>query len=353
MISKIKTSVILNETVQLADKYYFRNNKLSAKEIAMILNITKKDNTTKMVCDVYYNDILKQLRESNGSINDVTSWNKIIKTLRFLHQLILDYTNKIFPIKDFNINDGTNLKFITFVARNNIIAFFKQLPSVAYRNCKDKSQPMDTEELKQYSRKLQIFIKDFNDLNYTIDKTSKLFKSGSGLDNWIEYIKNTKQSKITDYVDVISKDTIDDIIDLSINIKVVVRNEKYMFVKIDNSDDIRLLGCHSKWCFADNGVLKNDTRYWENFSYRDAIYVLIHFRYTQTDPRFMTVFIQPFLDKNDKILQYEGERNFDSPAFNSYNVNLSSITLGVLWNDFTKTLDENQKTKVKQEILNW
>ena len=67
----------------------------------------------------------------------------------------------------------------------------------------------------------------------------------------------------------------------------------------------------------------------------------------------MTVFIQPFLNEADKILKYEGERNFDSPAFNNYNVNLSSITLGVSWNDFTKTLDEKQKTKVKEEVLNW
>lgn len=353
MISNIKTSVILNETVQLANKYYFRNNKLSTKEIEMILNITKKDNTTKLVCDIYYNDILQQLNDVNGSINDVASWNKIIKTVRFLHQLISDYTNKVFPIKNFNINDGSDLKFITFVARNNIIAFFKQLPSVAYRNCKDKSNPMDTEEFKQYSKNLQIFIKDFNDLNYTTDKTSKLFKSERGLDNWIQYMENTKQSKITDYVDIISKDTIDDIIYLSRNIKVIARNENYMFVKIDNSDDIRLLGCHSKWCFADNGVLKNDTRYWENFSYRDAIFVLIHFRYTQTDPRFMTVFIQPFLNNNDEIMRYEGERNFNSPAFNNYNINLSTIALGVLWNDFTKTLTPNQYQEVKEEVLNW
>ncbi len=226
--------------------------------------------------------------------------------------------------------------------------FEKAIKLLDNSNFDDYLRKINTFELMLKNVKMFIEILDYLKLNYgktdTIKKFKgfiRRFKDSYGL---IDMIKNTIN---------ITKDTIDDIIYLSRNIKVIARNEKYMFVKIDNSDDIRLLGCHSKWPFADNGVLKHDTRYWEKFSYRGVIYVLIHFRYTQEDPRFMTVFIQPFLNKNDKIVRYEGVMDFNSPAFNNYNINLSTVALGMLWNDFTKTLNQDQYQKVKEEVLNW
>ena len=44
----------LFENIQLADKLYFNNNKLSQEDKDIILNITHGDNYTKIVTDFYF-----------------------------------------------------------------------------------------------------------------------------------------------------------------------------------------------------------------------------------------------------------------------------------------------------------
>ena len=45
----------LYEYKQLADKIYFKTNQLSDEDKKFIYSITKGDNTTKIISDIYFN----------------------------------------------------------------------------------------------------------------------------------------------------------------------------------------------------------------------------------------------------------------------------------------------------------
>jgi hypothetical protein len=98
------------ENIQLADKIYFKPGVLNDEDKEIILKVAKNSHYIKPLCDIYL-----QLKELNmiSSLND------------YYHRLT-NYDNNYFPIKNFNINDLTDIPveiFLKSVVKNDVSSF--------------------------------------------------------------------------------------------------------------------------------------------------------------------------------------------------------------------------------------
>jgi hypothetical protein len=292
----------INENYQMAEKYYFKNQILSPIEQKLILEVSQKDSTTKFLCDVFIKHIRQEIEDNDETLNNDRTYRQILRDLTTVRQQVLDYKKTVFPIKGFDILDGTKINIYSLLKRAEIIEIMGFLPSVAYRNNTDKKIERDFTQMLDYLDKLTEFYEDwYNLIKFSDDEdttNSKLFSAKNPtLDSWIEYMNNYKKSIKEDlHFENITKDTIDDLIKQSKSIKKIISVDDYMMLYVDNNPDIKLLGCHSKLCFSQKGLAKDDTAYWTAYSHKGAIFVLLDFTKNQTDSDFMFVFVKPFLD---------------------------------------------------------
>lgn len=113
----------LSENVQLADKVYFKTGKLDENDRNIILNITRGDQTTKLISDIWF-------RHKNAFDPE-----KIKKNLPKIHDELLNYNKNVFPIKDFNLYNPEGVDYYDILLdRYEIIDDMKTLPSIAHRN---------------------------------------------------------------------------------------------------------------------------------------------------------------------------------------------------------------------------
>ena len=62
-MSKSFIQQILRENLQQADKFYFKTGKLSEKARQIILMITNGDPYTKLVTDMYYSELIRDIHQ--------------------------------------------------------------------------------------------------------------------------------------------------------------------------------------------------------------------------------------------------------------------------------------------------
>lgn len=174
----------LQPVVKMAEKYYFKSNKLNNTEKEMILNITNKDSTTKFVCDYYYNNK-----------------NLTVEELSFMYNEIKNYTNKIFPIAEFNILSGDIWSYQAILYRAEILRIMKSLPSVAFQNSTDKNITRNNREMLNLLDKLKDFYKSYQKIKPSdLERLNKrMFFSHSSVDYWMGILKNETSSKTTDF----------------------------------------------------------------------------------------------------------------------------------------------------------
>ena len=363
--------VMLNENIQMAEKLYFNNGVLNEIEKNIILGVSKSDTTTKFLCDVYFHDFKKQIEDSNRSITEEYVVQIITEKLKDIRECILTYKSTVFGVKGYNILDGSDSQvYNAMLVRYDILNVeFKKLPSVALRNNTDKKDKYDESDMDYFMRRLKDFIRKYErniDLISDIDK-GKMFSSSTSLNDWDKKLDNIIENSTEDYhYDNITIDTIEDLVSQSKDIRIVAKNKRYYFLNVNNRHDIKLIGCHSYWCFSSKGVNKKDSSDWNNYSYASNVFILIDFTYTQKTAHFMTVYISPFENKSDVDYDYIPdeliERIPDSmnliPAYNTkahdhFNRHMFTKQVVEQWIDFYETLNEQQQIKVESCLEEW
>jgi len=300
---------VLTENVQMADKIYFKSGKLSTEEQVMILNITKKDNTSKLMCDFFLE--LKNSHESES---------KIPKILQSLHQGLISYNKNIFPIEGFDLyNQKNELSYDIILAREEILNGFKRLPSIAIRNMKQEIRiPRNWGDMDKYARLLEYFLTQYSQLGNRDEALKKkihqkMFASNVTLQALINFA-DEKENLLGGHE--FTKEQIEEIIQDTYSIEKIYETANKMVLEIDDPQGIKVIGCNSLWCFTYGSGFDQAWRQWNNYSHNGIVYVIIDFTEPSDSPQFMHVVIAP-LPSDDKYADdYEGddEEDYDDDA---------------------------------------
>jgi hypothetical protein len=112
---KLLIKKLLRENIQLADKLYFNQNKLSPQARELILRITNGDPYTKLITDMYYYQLFKShkmdssamagadpnYKESETPESDILAMQDM-KDIKGLYNILKTYNKKYFPNKEFH-----------------------------------------------------------------------------------------------------------------------------------------------------------------------------------------------------------------------------------------------------------
>lgn len=309
--------ILHNENIQLADKVYFKTNKLSNEDRDLIIGITNKDNYTKIISDFYY--YLK-----DNSFDD----SKIPKQLKELYSDVKNYNKNVFPIKGYDIN---NLKDIpntlrALEYRRDIILNLKKLPSIALRNMKnDIREERDSSELLSYSRDLSYFMIHYSllanrDKDVQIKILQKMFKGDTTLKQLMRFVD--EKENFIGGVDFTKEDVKK--LSESEDLEIIYEQGEIMIVRVDSPDGIKAIGCNSLWCFTYGSGFDDAYRQWNNYSHNDIVYVLIDFREKSDSQDFMYVLIKPLINDNGRFIKYDEDNEDEHPLFNMANKNFSN-----------------------------
>lgn len=318
-IIKDVLSDYLYENIQLADKVYFRDGKMSEEDRKIILSITNGDNYTKIISDFYY--YLKSL----PFIKD----NKLIEEIKLLYNDVKNYNKNVFPIKDFDIYNMSNTKNLTYILekRRKIIEYINKLPSFAKRNLKsDIRKERDYSEFEEYLSDLEYFMSHYSLLSNRDEDVrkkvlQKMFKGGNTtLDDLMRFVDD--KSSFIGGVEF-SKDDIKRMATEE-DFDVIYEEGEIMIVEVYTPDAIKAIGCNSLWCFTYGSGLDNAYRQWSEYSYNDIVYVIIDFSKKSDSSEFMYVLIKPLIDDEGELIEY-GED--ESPLFDMSNENYYEVSI--------------------------
>lgn len=294
----------LSENVQLANKIYFNTGKLTPDDKNMILNITRGDQTTKLISDIYYQH--KEAWRFGGVKDD----------LRTIHQDLLDYNKNVFPIKEFNLYNPSGVNYYdTLMNRHKIIEDMKVLPSVALRNLRsDIRTERNSYDMKEYASDLHYFLANISMLNNRDEKTrdkimQKVYKSNTTLRDMLRFVDD--KENLIGGVDM-TREKIEEIIrenDYDLILKYDENN--VMVIQVESASAIKEIGCNSLWCFTYG---EDNYQTWYNYSQYGMVYIIVNLNEPSDSSEFMWVLIKPLEDTYD----YD---NGESPLFNMSNDN--------------------------------
>jgi hypothetical protein len=314
----INEQQLLKENIQLADKIYFKNGKLSDEDREIILNITNGNNYTKLIADFYY-----YFKEILNLYPD-----ELIKELNLLYYDVLNYNKNVYPIIGYDAYNSTNISEIitAFKKRRKIINEIKKLPSIATRNLKnDIRKERTSAELKDYSDDLQYFMTFYallgnRDKEVQIKILRKMFKGNTTLEELMRFVD--EKANFIGGVDF----TRDDIKELSESedFEIIYEQGDIAIVRVDSPDGIKAIGCNSLWCFTYGSGFDNAYRQWNSYSHNDIVYVLIDFREESNSEDFMHVLISPLIDEEGNLIEYDEDDENKHPLFNMSNENYSN-----------------------------
>jgi hypothetical protein len=311
-MSKISIKNILRENLQQADKYYFKNGKLSEKARQIILMITNGDPYTKLVTDMYYAELMQGNKtvddkhvETDKPESDVLD-NNSLKDLQALHQDLVSYNKNVFPIKGFNINGVENIHYFmsALKQRRLILKMFNELPSIALRNMKsDIRQERSYPELQRYRSDMEYFIAFYGQLSNRDDSAkakieAKMFKNGVTLDQLLDFAQEKENlvggTKFTrnKIKEIVKEDGYD--------LEIVYDKNNIMIVEVSGPQGIKKIGCNSLWCFTYGSGFDAAWQSWNNYSTNGLVYVMIDFRESPDSKDFMHVLIKPLRDEYDE-----------------------------------------------------
>ena len=297
----MKFIIPFNENIQLADKVYFKTNELSEEDKNFILSITNGDNYTKALCDLYINE---------------HPFKRTLKTFKNIYTQLKTYNKNYLPIKDYDINDLTNISVELFTYRDKIIENLNKLPSIAIRNLKsDIRIERDETEFKDFEYSLTYFMSIY--LTYVNGKlnpeiknkiNNKLFKNNrtiGELTDFIEEKQNLLGSVKYDYNKFkhMARYEVPGAI-------LIYDKNKILIVKIEEPEAIKIIGENSLWCFT-YGSGYHD---WDKYSTNEVVYVIVDFNQPQDDPYFMQVLIKPLIWGGE--LDIDDEEDIDDDNMN-------------------------------------
>jgi hypothetical protein len=309
---------LLRENLQLADKYYFKDGKLSQRVKEIILKITNGDPYTKIMTDIYYtmlmdshmtgNWVLKQIdpeyQETEKPENDVMGIEEL-KKLRPLYNELKEYNPNVFPIKGLNINGVENTNHLIFALkeRKKIINILNSWPSISKRNMKsDIRTERNYDEMISYRNDMETadsLLSQLNNRNEDAKRNilNKIFTKNTTLDNVIDFLHD-KESLLGGVeltrkkIGQILKQDKEEYNEL----RVKYNKGDIMIIEVSGPEGIKLLGCNSVWCFTYNrkggGTNWND---WYNNSTNDICYVIIDFSQPSDSEDFMYVLTKPLM----------------------------------------------------------
>lgn len=300
----------LNENIQLADKVYFRNGKLSEEDKEIILNITNSDNYTKLISDFYF------------YLKDIDN-NTLIKRLKLLYNDVLNYNKNVFPIVGYDVYNTKNIYDIVngLEKRRKIIEEINKLPSIATRNMKDDIRVERTaKELNDYLHYLEYFITHYSLLSNRDENTQKnilrkMFKGNTTLKQLMRFVDD--KENFIGGVDF----TKEDIKKLSKmeDFEIVYEKGDVMIVEVYSPKGIKAIGCNSLWCFTYGSGFDSAYRQWSMYSYNDIVYVLIDFREKSDSKYFMHVLIKPLTNDDGVLIKYDEDNEDESPLYDLSN----------------------------------
>lgn len=310
-MNKLKQLIneVICENKQLADKIYFNTGKLTPEDKNIIYSITKGDNTTKIISDIYF--------------NYKYSWfaRDMLKALPSIHTQLLNYNPNVFPIKDFDmLNSNNNSELYNIlVDRGHIIDKLKTLPSIAIRNMKnDIRTPRDSNEMRSYFDSISYFIAQFSLLTNRDEKLrekiyKKMFKSNITINDLSRFAD--EKENLLGGKEFTKQDIINLIEDNPYDMSIIFDKNNVIVVKVESAEAIKKIGCNSFWCFTYG---ENNYRDWNNYSYNGLVYVIINFSMPTDDPEFMYTLIKPLQPER----YYNNENNeHEIPLFNMANEN--------------------------------
>lgn len=311
---KSYSEFILFENIQLADKIYFKTNKLSDVDKDIILSITNGDNYTKIISDILYYFKTNPLTHYHFKIKN-NNFNS--KLLDFYNQ-IKTYNKNTIPITDFNKNNIDNIDDIgisnllfSLETRSKIIEKLNKLPSIAIRNLRDEIKKEKNNET--FLDQLDYFMSHLSLLSNRDEKTrkkiyQKLFKNKRTLSQLIDMVED-KSSLIGG--EKITQNEIFELIDeYNSDMKLMYNEKNIIVVRVESPQAIKKIGCNSLWCFTYGSGFENAYNDWNNFSTNEIVYVIINFNLEQDDTHFMNVLIKP-IDFKSKNKKDNDEKMFD------------------------------------------
>lgn len=311
---------MLSENIQLADKIYFKPGILNQDEKDFIIGITNGDNTTKLMCDLYF--------QSKGK------WNheKSKKSLPNIYDQLLKYNKNYFPIKGFDLyNKNNNLTIDLFETRNEIIKGMAELPSIAIRNLKDDiRQERDYSEFEEYKRSLTYFLSHISYLANRNEKMiqkiyNKMFKSNTNMNDLVHFVG--EKENLLGGANITKKQILDVIKNNHhYELDLVYNKGNIMVVDVTGPNGIKDIGCTSLWCFTYGSGFDNAYRQWNNYSYNDHVYVIIDFSEPSDSAQFMHVLIGPLLDNYNEdneekstLFDMANDKYYDPIRFMNFN----------------------------------
>jgi hypothetical protein len=326
----------LNENIQLADKLYFNNGKLTNIEKEIILKITNGDNFTKIICDFYFLMVNEMYPYKNSEF--------IFNKLKGLYNDLKTYNKNVFPILGYDAYNTSNSTYEiikSFEFRKKIIDNIQKLPSIAKRNLKkDIIKHRTGSQLASYLHSLDYFMSHIELLSNRDSETQikimrKMFKKDTSLDELLNFVE--EKENLIGGVEI----TKDDVKELSKSedFEIIYEQGEVMIVRVDSPNGIKAIGCNSLWCFTYGSGFDQAYRQWNNYSHNDKVYVIIDFTKKSDFSEFMYVLIKPLTDANDRFIKYnEDDDNF--PLYNMSNENYQNpyYVLGDLFGEKYKKI---------------
>lgn len=317
-MSKTFIQQILRENLQQADKFYFKNGKLSEKARQIVLMITNGDPFTKLVTDMYYTELMQGHKQGQWALKTIDDKhvetdspesdvldNNSLKDLQALHQDLVSYNQNVFPIKGFNINGMENIHYLmsALKQRRLILKIFNELPSIALRNMKaDIRQERTYPELQTYRSDMEYFMAFYSQLSNRDEAAkskieAKMFKNGITLDQLLSFaeekenlVGGTKLSR-NKVKEIVKEDGHD--------LEIVYDKGNIMIVEVSGPHGIKKIGCNSLWCFTYGSGFNAAWQDWNNYSTNSLVYVIINFSESSDSKDFMHVLIKPLQDAYD------------------------------------------------------
>ena len=297
----------IDENIQLANKLYFKTNKLNEKDKNLILRITNGDNYTKMLCDLLW----------VANMQDYPVDYNFKGDLEEAYSQLKSYNKNYFPIENFDKNSLTNLNLNIFNKRKKVLDHMKKLPPVAIRNMKeDIRKERSAQEFSEYEDQLESFLSGYEQLSNRPEKirraiVQKMFKNNITLDDVTDFMQD-KFNLIggTPYDrKMVNKIIKDDEKEYNSQLTLIYDENNVMVVQVEGPEGIKKIGSNSLWCFTygENGW---DT--WYKYSTNDVAYVFINFKEKSDNEGFMYVLIKP-LDYDE---DYDEEPNYDNNGVN-------------------------------------
>jgi len=340
------------ENLQLSNKLYFDNSKISKKDRDEILKITKGDNFTKFICDIWYFLLNSYVSLWRGELWEVSEYlggpsSKKAKWdyLKMVYDELKGYNSNIFPIEEFNylgldakpedflINNsyysGNNNPYFRFLRnlfiRSNCVKMLNKMPSFAKRNLKETiRKPIFDRDKGDYQ---EIGIKE--EMASIIQEMKKLDKFDDERKNRVLSIVfssgNDFKTALTQLKRIKNPDTLqltrDDILKMvGDDLEVVYDRNDVMVVKANQVSGIQKIGGNTMWCYADKEKYSDSSMnsFWIDYSEmgpdrKRCAYVIVDFREPQTSRKFMHVLTGPSGSYRSKILFDMFNNNVEDP----------------------------------------